>query len=945
MNRVCLAMVLHFTAMGMSGQAEFEEASSAVLPTVLTNGVAVAVADIDGDYFDDIIYVGQDGGLYVGLYRGVQRQYEEYQVDVQIGDEVWSIVAGDVDGDGTTDIIVGGASGAISYRQSLPLVFDKSRFYNYPWLPQSSNLADVDADGDLDYFICNDDGLNALLLNSGAGFFTQSDMIDFSTAPASDNSGNYSSIWTDIDGDSDLDLYIAKCRAGVTDITDPRRVNALYINNGDGTYQELAAALGVADGLQSWSVDAGDVDNDGDMDLFVTNHDGPHRLYINDGSSFSDYEYVPGRLTSFAFQGVFADMDNNGWLDIVITDGSVNNILYNEGMQFTYAPWQQGGAKPGSCVIADLNHDGYYDIWSQYISGTFTGGLGNVSTDEVWINKGGEHRFVTFTLVSDNLAVTAGAKATLTLADGSQLTREVHLGASYGQQMSSRLHFGLGQGSSSHLDVQWPSGQQVSIDLSLFEDNTHYILANDGCLTAVEDVQLTNDGILCEGSTVTLSSQMGMEVSWSGTDTMAVAIEVDDLAAYHYEYRDQAGCLRIADYTTLAQEVDLYQQVLSADVEQQLCIGESLILEAAAATDYLWSDGSTSSSLEVTTPGLYSVAVTGICGTVFESDTIAVDYTTVDAPQLVGDTVMITEPAVLISGNAATRWYDDITATMPFAIGDTIVTEPLTEDTYYYGELSEEEYHATGSVGLVDIPTISPYTNNGISAGMLFEVREQIVLQSVKVLTDTAANRRLLITGVGPDAEVLYHSAEVFIPEGESRVQVEVALMPGRYTLRTDTDYNQATLGYAAPRLARTQSSALLDYPYELGGSVSIYGSTTGNTRYLYFYDWEVDYLYTNCASTRTEVLAKVSTVSTTDPTEGLFQLYPNPAVDYVLIRSAKPVQQVVIHDVSGRVVRQLLGRGQLELGLEIDLPAGCYWVVLHGAEGELATSPLFVLK
>jgi hypothetical protein len=111
------------------------------------------------------------------------------------------------------------------------------------------------------------------LINDGTGNLVKQDLFDFITVPTSDNSGNYGSVYTDFDMDGDLDLYIAKCRQGVNDPSDPRRIDALFVNDGTGFYTQNAKAYGLADGHQTWTADFGDFDNDGDLDLFKTQHD------------------------------------------------------------------------------------------------------------------------------------------------------------------------------------------------------------------------------------------------------------------------------------------------------------------------------------------------------------------------------------------------------------------------------------------------------------------------------------------------------------------------------------------------------------------------------------------------------------------------------------------------------------------------------------------------
>ena len=927
-------------------QATYINVTDDIFTSKIYSGVAVSVCDIDGDYFDDLIYRGEDGGLYTSLYRGAHDAYQEVNIDVDVMDGLWSLVAADVDGDGRTDIIATTSSAAILYRQSLPMKFEKEYFYTYPWLPQSSNLVDVDFDGDLDFFLCNDEGANVILVNDGSGIFQESPIIDFATVPVSDNSGSYSSVWTDVDNDNDLDLYIAKCRAGVTEPTDPRRVNTLYINNGDGSYTESAAAYGVDDGLQSWSVDAGDVDNDGDMDLFVTNHDGPHRLYLNDGDTFVDYEYVPGRLESFAFQGVLADMDNNGWLDIVISDGSSNFILYNDAMDFEIDSWHPPGNLPGSTLVSDLNNDGQLDIWAQHIGGGFTGGLSNLANDQIWQNTGTTDSWVTFTLVLDEGSTLAGTRAVLTTTNGATLTRELHLGSSYGQQASTKFHFGLGGASSTQLSVKWPSGDEEFFDLSALDDNTHYLVSSSGCIAPVEPPPLPANTVLCDGDTVAMMSQAGTDVQWAGgIDTVATSIAVANYDSYNYNYRDIAGCLRISDYASMIEESALYGEVLPYATEIYRCQGQEVVLRAVPASGHLWSDGSAADSLIVTDSGTYFVQVLGECGTQYVSDTIVVDIQQVRSPILTGDTVDIGQSATLLSDTSSTRWYDSLLGVDVLAVGDTLLTEPLAADSYYYGELSTEAYNTIGRLGLATIPTSSQYTNNGLSEGVLFDVYETVVIRSVLVETDTTAVRRVVVHGIGQQSDSVYYSKDILIETGQSRIQLDAELPPGSYVMRTDASVNVANLGYRSPRLARTQSTTLLDYPFSLGDAVTIHATTTGNTRYLYFYDWEVSYNYRQCASPRTEVLAKVEAVATTQEVSAIPTIYPNPSAGAFTISSELPMLYIEVTDAYGQVHQRLALEDSTEADIVVRVHSGTYWLVVQHSSGLRSVAKIVIIK
>ena len=105
---------------------------------------------------------------------------------------------------------------------------------------QACNWGDIDNDGVLDVFGCHDDALSRIWKGSEDGILTISQELipltdyDYTDYPNTDHSGNYGSVFTDFDNDGDLDLFIAKCRQFVNDPMDPRRINQLWVNDGNG---------------------------------------------------------------------------------------------------------------------------------------------------------------------------------------------------------------------------------------------------------------------------------------------------------------------------------------------------------------------------------------------------------------------------------------------------------------------------------------------------------------------------------------------------------------------------------------------------------------------------------------------------------------------------------------------------------------------------------------
>lgn len=183
----------------------------------------------------------------------------------------------------------------------------------------NANQADYDGDGDLDLFVMRGAWLraggrypNSLLQNDGAARFRDA---TYDAGLADPALPTQASSWCDYDLDGDLDLYIGN-------ETDPsiHAPSQLFQNQGDGTFVDIAAKAGVENVHFAKSVAWGDVDEDGKPDLFVSNQNGPNRLYRNLGNdSFVDIAERAGVTTPLAsFPSWFFDVDDDGHLDLFV---------------------------------------------------------------------------------------------------------------------------------------------------------------------------------------------------------------------------------------------------------------------------------------------------------------------------------------------------------------------------------------------------------------------------------------------------------------------------------------------------------------------------------------------------------------------------------------------------------------------------------------------------
>jgi hypothetical protein len=248
------------------------------------------------------------------------------------------------------------------------------------------SAADFDNDGDLDLYVLNY-GPNVFYRNNGDGTFTD---ISESSGLANPN-WSLSAPWFDYDGDGDLDVYVANyleydsgkfrsyyAAAGYPGPLSYRgQPDALYRNNGDGTFTDVTKAAGIFQpNGRAMSATLADLDNDGFLDLYVPNDNMENYYFRNKGDgTFENKGLVMGLAFGEGGQGVssmgpaIGDVDRDGWLDIYIPDMGYGCLLMNRKDYFEdlteptnlavvcgqYTGW--GG------VLFDYDCDGYLDIF------------------------------------------------------------------------------------------------------------------------------------------------------------------------------------------------------------------------------------------------------------------------------------------------------------------------------------------------------------------------------------------------------------------------------------------------------------------------------------------------------------------------------------------------------------------------------------------------------
>ena len=308
-----------------SAAPRFEPIQQALFGTGGTLTNAFADYDRDGDLD---FYIGFNGAAN-RLYRNDRGTFADVAADAGVADarSTRSVAWGDYDHDDDPDLLLGFAPGPESilklYRN------DRGQFID---VTQASGLA----------------------RDSGA-------VRQFS--------------WIDIDGDNDLDLFVA--------LRD--RPNAMYRNDG-GRFMDVAAGMGLGDTRRTVGALWFDYEEDGDLDLYVANQDGDaHGLFQNDTGRFTDVALQagvawggrqPDERTNGTVRPCTADIDGDGHLDLFAANYGRNGLMLYRGsgrFEDVSAAWGvDRDARYDSCAFSDFDHDGRIDL---YVNGTVTGGV------------------------------------------------------------------------------------------------------------------------------------------------------------------------------------------------------------------------------------------------------------------------------------------------------------------------------------------------------------------------------------------------------------------------------------------------------------------------------------------------------------------------------------------------------------------------------------------
>ncbi len=356
------------------GDGTFEDVTAAAgLSTFVLNSNGAAFGDIDRDgdldLFVSVVGVALDpvnSRHYLFVNQGDGTFVEDAMarataIDPGTQHRGFSIAFGDYDRDGWLDIHVNEwfpVPGSISSRllrnlgPGLPGVFmdttDAAGVYLGVTNAFASSFVDLDDDGWPDLAVAADFGTSKLFWNNGDGTFTDGTLA----AGVGTDENGMGSTFGDYDGDGDLDWFVTAI-FDIDETCDTQTCfwgfsgNRLYRNDGARIFSDATDSAGVREGFWGWGSVFFDYDNDGDLDLVMTNgidfpeiaadlafHNDPMRFWENDGTGFyTEKSALVGLTDTRSGKGLLVfDYDDDGDLDLFVVNNAAGPALYrNDG--------------------------------------------------------------------------------------------------------------------------------------------------------------------------------------------------------------------------------------------------------------------------------------------------------------------------------------------------------------------------------------------------------------------------------------------------------------------------------------------------------------------------------------------------------------------------------------------------------------------------------------
>ncbi|MFK7756184.1 MAG: FG-GAP-like repeat-containing protein [Flavobacteriales bacterium] len=480
--------------------------------------------DFNRDGLDDISLPSADGAhkFYLASPQGI---FQELPIN-GISGEVKSFIWVDFDNDGDSDL-----SYTVYDGQFYLLENQGNLGFNEVDLNIEANVtapnngiswADYDNDGFLDFYVARYnsnptlDSLysNRLIRNHGDGSF--SDQTQFS-GTSNELKHSFSGTWFDYNQDGHIDLHVINDRS--------ISYNALYENNGDGTFTEVTFTTGADVNIDCMSNTVEDYDNDGDYDLYLSNGEaGNHLLRASGTFGFQNLFPQSGtEMNQVCWGANWFDFDHNGWKDLYVCaeDANTNNgfFINDEGTNFErldeYFPLNP--KKSFSSAKGNLNGDGLYDL---IVLNEFP-----YQTSLFRNNFQSDYQYISVSLTGTFSNRDAIGSRIDYYTNGTRITELTHAGTNYMSQDSQYKLLSLPNGEAilDSLVITWPRGLKESF--TAIPSGSHLELVEGSSLTySLSNAPLPS---ICPGESTSISiiAQCDSVVWTNGINNPEIIIE------------------------------------------------------------------------------------------------------------------------------------------------------------------------------------------------------------------------------------------------------------------------------------------------------------------------------------------------------------------------------------------------------------------------------------
>ncbi|MDU8886889.1 FG-GAP-like repeat-containing protein [Yeosuana sp. MJ-SS3] len=461
-------------------QIYFEDVASTLGVSITGNSGTVlggvSFYDFNNDGWDDLTFASKETSP-VRFFKNLSGTFVEETFNITITGHSKQVLWVDYDNDGDNDLFVTKVNGVNAlYQNNGSFVFsDVTTASGFPALTvlytYGASFGDYDNDGFLDLFLCNKDNSyvipNQLYHNNGNGTFT-----NVSAAAGISDVGHLSfcSSFFDYDNDGFQDIYISNDRFDNT--------NILYHNNQDGTFTDVSIDSGTNVAANAMSTTIDDYNDDGWLDIYVTNTvEGNYHLQNNGDGTFTDVASTVGTIfNSIGWGANFFDADNDSDMDLYVSSmvnnpgaGLIMSGFYECDQSYNYSIPSNAGFDNDEYIsfsnaIGDINNDGYPDFV-----------VSNQAPDNhtLWRNSAGSNNWLKVKLqgnASNRMGIGSWIEI---LVNGKMMYRYTLCGESFLGQNSGTEFFGVGNATNiDFVKVTWLSG----IEDTFFNVTTNQVL-------------------------------------------------------------------------------------------------------------------------------------------------------------------------------------------------------------------------------------------------------------------------------------------------------------------------------------------------------------------------------------------------------------------------------------------------------------------------------------